>query len=147
MLSSDLKRLYLISCYCDDITEFIKTKGADYGTFDSDNMYYHSVSMCLLQIAKKLSVEYTKSTSERIDWKAVNGMRDWFAHGYETMSKDTIWNTAINDIPKLKELCSIFVEKYDSQKSEYTPDTEQSTPESDALSATVVASKDYDADM
>jgi uncharacterized protein with HEPN domain len=64
--------------------------------------------MSLLQIgtlSDSLSDSFKNASKERIPWKMIINMRDRFAHGYETMNKDIIWETAIGDIPKLHLFC------------------------------------------
>ncbi len=64
--------------------------------------------MNLLQIgelAGKFSDGFTERCQSEIDWRAIRGMRNLFAHAYGTMDIDRIWDSAIVDVPKLKEYC------------------------------------------
>jgi uncharacterized protein with HEPN domain len=61
--------------------------------------------MSLLQIGElsgHLSDDFRTATRNKMDWPAVKGMRNLFAHNYGTMDIDKIWNTATDDIPLLK---------------------------------------------
>lgn len=44
----------------------------------------------------------------RIFWNIVSE-RNIFAHNYLAMSKKTIWEVAVNDIPVLKGFCEKFL--------------------------------------
>jgi uncharacterized protein with HEPN domain len=50
----------------------------------------------------------------------MKAMRNMFAHGYDLMDKDIIWEVAVTDVPTLKKLCDsmILKEKTDRNKDE-----------------------------
>jgi uncharacterized protein with HEPN domain len=73
--------------------------------YDSDYAIADAIVRELLVVgeaARNLSKEY-KDGQPQIPWKEVVGMRDWLVHGYAEIDWDKVWNTAINDIPELKE--------------------------------------------
>lgn len=73
-----------------------------------DSDFRDSVSMNLLQIGElvgHLSEEYRQSTAGDIDWRAIRGMRNFFAHGYGAMDVALIWRTAIENVPSLSMFC------------------------------------------
>ncbi|MCL2828503.1 MAG: DUF86 domain-containing protein [Oscillospiraceae bacterium] len=108
MNERDLTRIRYIKEYCDDITATIARCGNDEQKFRSDRDYYNSVSMSLMQIgelSKSLSPEFIKETENQIPWHKVRGMRNWFAHSYQKMSKTTMWETATKSIPSLLAFC------------------------------------------
>ena len=97
-----------IIAYAEKIERSIQRFGNDFQTFLDDADFRDAVSMNILQIgelAKKLSDEYVKETSNQMNWKAIKGMRDFFAHDYGSMDIERIWETAIEDIPQLKAFC------------------------------------------
>jgi uncharacterized protein with HEPN domain len=111
MNNPDFQRLLHIKVYCNDIAEFIKRFGSNYQSLAADSAYFHSVSMCLLQIgelANGLSEDFRESTAERIPWNAVRGMRNWIAHAYNDVDKEKIWATITEDIPLLLQFCAEF---------------------------------------
>lgn len=55
------------------------------------------------ELSTHLSEEYIMKTSGEVNWKVIGGMRNRFAHGYFTMDYEIIYETAINDIPKLQD--------------------------------------------
>ena len=64
--------------------------------------------MNLLQIGEsvsKFSEEYINTSKDEMNWRAIKGMRNLFAHAYDSMDLDKIWETAVDDIPVLEEYC------------------------------------------
>lgn len=108
MTQPDLQRIKHIRDYCNEIEKTIKRYGKSFDVFDNDADYQRSISFCILQIGELsggLSQEYRQSTSNRMQWGPIRGMRNLVAHNYGSMSRDIIWETAISDIPVLKEFC------------------------------------------
>lgn len=108
MLSPDLQRISHIENYCEEIEKTILRYGSSFAIFDSDPDYQRSVSFCILQIGElsaHLSDEYKIMTKDRINWSPIKGMRNLVAHSYGSMSREIIWQTAIEDIPTLKAFC------------------------------------------
>lgn len=108
MLSPDLQRLKHIRDYCTEIEKTIGRYGDSFEVFDQDADYQRSISFSILQIGELsggLSAEYRQSTADRIQWGPIKGMRNLVAHSYGNMSRDIIWETAITDIPVLKQFC------------------------------------------
>ena len=109
MLPPDAQRLAHIRDYCLEIKKTIERYGASFETFDSDPDYQRSVSFCILQIGElsgRLSPEYRQATASRIQWGPIKGMRNLVAHSYGSMSRDIIWETAVSDIPVLRDFCN-----------------------------------------
>ncbi|MDR2206500.1 MAG: DUF86 domain-containing protein [Flavobacteriaceae bacterium] len=44
----------------------------------------------------------TKNQYPDVDWHQMRGMRNFMTHEYFGIQLDTVWDAAINDIPKLK---------------------------------------------
>jgi uncharacterized protein with HEPN domain len=105
--SGDIQRLRHILRYCIDINEIHAKFGKDYGMFEKEKAYRHSVSMCIMQIGeliKGLDKNFMLKNSV-IPWRGFIGIRDRFAHGYGKMDTEIIWQTAVEDIPKLQDFC------------------------------------------
>ena len=58
---------------------------------------------------KRLSDDL-KSQSPNIPWQDIAGMRDKLIHDYFGVDIDTVWLTAIKDIPQLKEEIKRIIE-------------------------------------
>lgn len=115
MQTKDLQLLQHILQYCIKIKNTISRFGEDFVVFIADSDYRDSVSMNLLQIgeiAGKLSEEYVSATKQNMDWRAMKAMRNFFAHNYGSMDYERIWQTAIDDIPKLKKYCEEQINSY-----------------------------------
>ena len=109
MLPPDLQRLEHIRDYCDEIQKTIERYGNSFEVFDDDADYQRSVSFCILQIGElsgRLSPEYRQATASRIQWGPIKGMRNLVVYSYESMSRDIIWETAVSDIPVLRDFCN-----------------------------------------
>ena len=108
MLGADKQRLKHIISYCDEIDGFILRFGDDYDVFISDRAYFNAVTMCILQIGELsggLSEEFREATKGEMPWGLVRGMRNLLAHNYGNADEATVWETAKNDIPLLKQFC------------------------------------------
>ncbi len=115
MDNKDFGVLITIEEYCTTIAELIERFGEDYDTFTDDKAYYNSVSMCVFQIGElsgKLSEQFREETKTQIPWGMIRGMRNLFAHTYGAMDVDVIWETALSDIPFLREFCRKMISEY-----------------------------------
>ena len=98
-----------IQKYCVEIEENFKFFGTQIDTFKNNNIFRDSISMKIFQIGeltKELSKDYKdfiNKTENQIPWKSIIRMREKFAHHYGDMDLDIIFNTAIQDIPKLND--------------------------------------------
>ena len=100
--------------YCSEIEKTINRFGNEIEDFKKDNDYKDSLSMKIFQIgelANHLTDEYLEMTKNEINWNAIRGMRNRFAHGYGKMDSDKIFYTAIDDIPVIKAFILKELEK------------------------------------
>jgi len=114
-LKTNMDVLEHILRYCDRIETIIERFGADKNIFLNDIAYRDSISMNLLQIGELsgyLTDDYRNSTQKSMQWSAMKGMRNFFAHNYGEMDANIIWNTAIDDIPQLKAFCEQQINQY-----------------------------------
>lgn len=108
MTTRDRSILEHILWHCIRVNNDITRFGNDFKIFKSDEAYFDSVSMNLLQIGElvhKLSDDFKNSTGQCVPWEKIYGMRNRFVHGYDAMDDEKIWDTAINSIPALKRFC------------------------------------------
>lgn len=106
--NKDKSILLHIKEYCERIQKSLNRFGNDLETFQNDNDLRDAVSMNLLQIgelAKKLSDDFISSTQTEMNWRAIIGMRNLFAHDYGSMDIERIQETAVYDIPNLLNFC------------------------------------------
>lgn len=110
MDSRDFSILKHMLRYCNEIENTINRFGNNIEMFKNDNDYKDSLSMKIFQIgelANHLTDEYLEETKNKMNWNAIRGMRNRFAHGYGKMDLTKIFYTGIEDIPVIKE----FLEK------------------------------------
>ena len=99
-----------IQKYCKEIEENLNFFGSSFNTFETNNIFRDSISMKIFQIGElakeldKVDKEYINETKSNIPWQSIIRMRERFAHHYGEMDLKMIFNTAINDIPVLKNL-------------------------------------------
>jgi len=106
---TDIQILQHIYKKCCEIKGTIEYFGKSKRVFlrEESYIYRNAISQPIEQIgelAKRLSDEFIR-THTAIPWKGVKGMRDRFAHGYDTMDREEIWNTAVHDIAELERFC------------------------------------------
>jgi uncharacterized protein with HEPN domain len=104
----DIQVIEKISNYCSIITQILDNHNRDYEEFKTNMEFYAAVSMFEMQIgelSKSLSTEFKEQTQVSIPWTGIRGMRNMYAHEYAKMNAEDIWNTAIELIPVLHEVC------------------------------------------
>ncbi|MCL2004231.1 MAG: DUF86 domain-containing protein [Oscillospiraceae bacterium] len=109
MTAGDIQRLEHIKTYCEDIAETIRRFGESYDTFAQDKDFFKSVSMSMMQIGELsggLSDAFRAATYDQMQWGAIKGMRNLFAHAYAAMNTAVIWESAIRDIPGVLKFCN-----------------------------------------
>ena len=97
--------------YADEINETIVRFDITRETLDDDFVVRNAISMCILQIGElvaKLSDGF-KTTNNLMPWRDIKAMRNIAAHNYGEMDYDMLWETAIYDIPDLREYCIGFI--------------------------------------
>ncbi len=69
--------------------------------FVSDERTARAISMTLINIGelvKNLTPEL-KQAHPDIPWRAISGMRDITAHKYQTLRKEDVYSTCVDDLP------------------------------------------------
>lgn len=72
--------------------------------FQTDERTYRAVCMTLINIGElvKNVTQELKDAHPEIPWKAIAGMRDITAYKYQSLRKDDVYKTCVEDIPELK---------------------------------------------
>ena len=97
--------------YADEINATILRFNLTPNSFADDFVARNAISMCILQIGElvgKLSDEF-KAKNNAMPWREIKAMRNITAHNYGEIDIDILWETAIYDIPALKEYCQNFI--------------------------------------
>ena len=97
--------------HCEEIIETVDRFDFSKENFKRDHVFYNACSMALFQIgelSKRISEEF-KSIHADLPWSEMRGMRNLFAHEYESVDKELLWETIISDIPALyRQLHKIY---------------------------------------
>ena len=112
MLSTkDKGTLIQIGKRCERILD--KTQNINKDVFDHSDDLKEVICFNLFQIgelAHNLSKDFTNDYNG-IPWKQIINMRNKIVHRYVTVEFDVVWNTAINDIPALKDYCKKILDE------------------------------------
>jgi len=95
----------------DVITKLIE--GCDYECFDNDERTKRAVCMTLINIGElvKLLSDDLRNNNPSVPWRAIAGLRDVTAHGYQTLRMEDIWETIKTDTPKLRNQINSILHK------------------------------------
>ena len=94
-----------------DILDF--THGLDYEAFTKDKKTSYAVVRALeivSEASKKIPPE-TRDSFPGVPWKEMAGIRDKLIHEYFGVNSRVVWNTVMEDIPRLKPLIADVIEK------------------------------------
>lgn len=97
--------------YADEIGATIEHLKLTHDNFINDFIAKNAISMCILQIGElvgKLSEDF-KLKNNKMPWREIKAMRNIAAHNYGEIDADILWETAIDDIPCLKEYCERII--------------------------------------
>ena len=89
--------------HCAEIMSTVKRFDSSRENFNRDHVFYNACSMSLFQIgelSKRMSEDFKKANPQ-LPWSEMRGMRNLFAHEYESADKDLLWETIVKDIPAL----------------------------------------------
>lgn len=103
----DINIIKKIIKYCEEIFETQKYFGNEYNLFRNNFIYKNAISMSILQIgelAGHLSEGFKTHHSE-IPWRNIKGIRNFMAHEYGNLDTGLVWDTVIEDIPRLHRYC------------------------------------------
>lgn len=112
----DEGRLKHIVEYAENIEKMISN--ISFEQFEKDNILYFAVMKnveVVGEAAYMLSKEFIVSHPE-LPWQQIIGMRHVLVHGYATVSKQKLWNTAKNDIPPLKQQVLLYLKEYEGNE-------------------------------
>lgn len=111
MNDRDRRILEHILRHCKEIIETVDRFDFSKENFKHDHVFYNACSMALFQIgelSKRISEKF-KNTHTEVPWAEMKGMRNLFAHEYESADQELLWETITKDIPKLnKQLQEIY---------------------------------------
>ena len=62
------------------------------------------------ELAKNFDDAFIFKNNE-VPWKQIKGMRDKVAHGYGTIDKEKVWETALSDVMNLGRYCQTILDR------------------------------------
>ncbi len=113
-LNRNLTILLHMKEYCEQIEKTFEIFGKNIEEFNKNVVFRNAISMPIFQIgelANHLTADYLTETQNDINWNEVRGMRNRFAHGYFDMDYNIIFDTALKDIPIIKEFIDKEIKK------------------------------------
>ncbi len=118
----DKGRLEDIIEYSDNVARFIK--GYSFESFVADKKIYYSVMKnveIVGEAAYMLSKAFKKAHPDT-PWRTVQGMRHVLVHDYAHIVSETLYDTAVNGIPELREQVAKYLADTDWEAWEAQPD-------------------------
>lgn len=118
----DKGRLLDIIEYSDNVTMLIE--GYDLQKLVADKRTYYSVvkNVEVVGEAAYMLTKAFKRTHPEVPWKFIQGMRHFLVHDYATIDDKELYNTAINDIPVLRQQVAQYLANTDWQAWISVPD-------------------------
>ena len=104
MNEKDKRSAETIIDYCDRIADYLNRFDDDKEIYMSDSLYKDACALVIIQIGEfigRLSDEFRYNHKE-INWQEIIGMSNIFAHNYEDVIDDIVWDVIQEDIPNLK---------------------------------------------
>ena len=118
----DKGRLLDIIEYADNVTMLME--GYDLQKLVADKRTYFSVvkNVEVVGEAAYMLTKAFKRTHPEVPWKFIQGMRHVLVHDYANIVAETLYDTAINDIPVLRRQVAQYLADTDWQAWIYVPD-------------------------
>ncbi len=91
--------------HCDEIIKMNKSHGEIREELDNNIEFQYACAMCIVQIGELVSRvdDELTQTHRDIPWRQLKGLRNIYAHDYERIDNDMIWETITVDIPDIKD--------------------------------------------
>lgn len=102
--------IIVIIKHCQKIEEKVSNITRD--QFKDNEDLIQIVCFNILQIgelAKNFDQDFINRYN-KVPWKQIKGMRDKVAHGYDTIDKETVWETACYHVKTLLDYCEEILE-------------------------------------
>ena len=107
----DINILKYVISQIDTCISFVDKLNLEHFLLDIKTCYATSMILQVIcENANKVSND-TKLLSPEIEWKKMAGLRNLISHDYGKLMFEDMYNTVINDLPKLKENINILMMK------------------------------------
>lgn len=91
--------------YGNEIEHILEKHCFDREDFNENTEFQFAIGMCIIQIGE-LVTRLDKDFIQKhvgIPWRQIKGMRNIYAHDYDTIDYDMVWETVTKEIPELKK--------------------------------------------
>lgn len=106
--------------YCDEIEQILRKHDYKRDDFENNTEFQYACGMCIIQLGElvaRLSENIMKN-NPNVPWRQIRGMRNIYAHEYDIIDNDTVWEAVTEDIPLLRKLLqNIIIEMNDQQNN------------------------------
>jgi len=102
--------------YCNKITQILEKHHFSREEFENDMEFQFASGICIIQIGElvaRLDEDFIAKYTN-IPWRQIKGMRNIYAHDYDIIDNDTVWETITKEIPGLKEKLQIIFNTYEN---------------------------------
>lgn len=96
--------------YCGMMAHILEKHHFNRKDFETDTEFQFASGMCIIQIGELvagLDEDFLQKYSD-IPWRQIKGMRNIYAHDYDIIDNDTIWETITEEIPALRERLQVI---------------------------------------
>lgn len=103
--------------YCNDVEELKNIFGNTFEEFQSKFAFQYSCGMCIMQIGELISrlPENFKEKHSEVAWIKIKGLRNVYAHDYESINLEKVWKIFNENIPELKENLTQILSEMENQ--------------------------------
>ena len=104
MKEKDKRTINIVIHYCNRMEDYSNRFNNDKEIYLSDKLYQDACALVIIQIGEfvgRLSDEF-RDNHQEINWQEIIGMSNIFAHNYEDVIDDIVWDVIQEDIPNLK---------------------------------------------
>lgn len=111
--------------YCDEMARILEKHNFDRAEFETDTEFQFASGMCIIQIGELvagLDEDFMMKYPE-IPWRQIKGMRNIYAHDYDTIDNDMVWETVKEEIPELNEKLREVLRVINGGESDKEPKT------------------------
>lgn len=91
--------------YCNEVERILNKHSFDIDEFENDAEFQFACGMCIIQIGElvgRMSDDFISQYSS-VPWRQIKGMRNIYAHEYDIIDNELVWETITEDIPELKK--------------------------------------------
>ncbi len=91
--------------YCNEVERILRKHSFDSDEFENDAEFQFACGMCIIQIGElvgRLSEDFI-NRYPNIPWRQIKGMRNIYAHEYDIIDNEIVWETITEEIPELKK--------------------------------------------